>query len=151
MVITTLTKEAFPVIRYRTRDLTRLISEPCPCGRTLTRMQRVMGRTDDMLIIKGVNVYPSQIEEILFEVEGTKPHYQIVVEREGRLDKATVLVEVVESIFFDQMNKQRELIDLIKKRLNTELGIGVDIKLVGEKSLERSEGKAKRIVDKRQL
>jgi phenylacetate-CoA ligase len=151
LVITTLTKEAFPVIRYRTRDLTRLISDPCPCGRTLTRMQRVMGRTDDMLIIKGVNVYPSQIEEILFEVEGTKPHYQIIVEREGRLDKATVLVEVVESIFFDQMTKQRELIDLIKKRLNTELGIGVDIKLVEEKSLERSEGKAKRIVDKRQL
>ena len=151
LVITTLTKEAFPVIRYRTRDLTRLISEPCPCGRTLTRMQRVMGRTDDMLIIKGVNVYPSQIEEILFEVEGTKPHYQIVVEREGRLDKATVLVEVVESIFFDQMTKQRELIELIKKRLHTELGIGVDIKLVEEKSLERSEGKAKRVIDKRKL
>ena len=110
-----------------------------------------MGRTDDMLIIKGVNVYPSQIEEILFEIEGTKPHYQIVVEREGRLDKATVMVEVVESIFFDQMKKQREMIDLIKKRLNTELGIGVDIKLVEEKSLERSEGKAKRIIDKRQL
>ena len=151
LVITTLTKEAFPVIRYRTRDLTRLITDPCPCGRTLNRMQRVMGRTDDMLIIKGVNVYPSQIEEILLEVEGTKPHHQIVVEREGRLDKATVLVEVVESIFFDQMSKQRELIDLIKKRLNTELGIGVDIKLVGEKTLERSEGKAKRIIDKRQL
>ncbi|MEN8142837.1 MAG: phenylacetate--CoA ligase, partial [Thermodesulfobacteriota bacterium] len=151
LVITTLTKEAFPVIRYRTRDLSRLLPEPCPCGRTLTRMQRVMGRTDDMLIIKGVNVYPSQIEEILFEIEGTKPHYQIVVEREGRLDKATVMVEVVESIFFDQMKKQREMIDLIKKRLNTELGIGVDIKLVEEKSLERSEGKAKRVIDKRQL
>ncbi len=151
LVITTLTKEAFPVIRYRTHDLSRLLPEPCPCGRTLTRMQRVMGRTDDMLIIKGVNVYPSQIEEILFEIEGTKPHYQIVVEREGRLDKATVMVEVVESIFFDQMKKQREMIDLIKRKLNTELGIGVDIKLVEEKSLERSEGKAKRIIDKRQL
>ncbi len=151
LVITTLTKEAFPVIRYRTRDLTRLITEKCPCGRTLTRMQRILGRTDDMLIIKGVNVYPSQIEEILFEVEGTKPHYQIVVEREGRLDKATVLVEVVEEIFFDQIAKQNELINLIKKRLATELGIGVTIKLVEEKSLERSEGKAKRIVDKREL
>ena len=151
LVITTLTKEAFPVIRYRTRDLSRLLPDPCPCGRTLTRMQRVMGRTDDMLIIKGVNVYPSQIEEILFDIEGTRPHYQIIVEREGRLDKATVMVEVVESIFFDQMKKQREMIDLIKKRLNTELGIGVDIKLVEEKSLERSEGKAKRIIDKRQL
>lgn len=151
LVITTLTKEAFPVIRYRTRDLSRLLPGPCPCGRTLTRMQRVLGRTDDMLIIKGVNVYPSQIEEILFEIEGTKPHYQIVVEREGRLDKATVMVEVVESIFFDQMKKQREMVDLIKRRLNTELGIGVDIKLVEEKSLERSEGKAKRVVDKRKL
>ncbi|MFO7605751.1 MAG: phenylacetate--CoA ligase [Desulfurivibrionaceae bacterium] len=151
LVVTTLTKEAFPVIRYRTRDLTRLITEPCPCGRTLTRMERVLGRTDDMLIIKGVNVYPSQIEEILFEVEGTKPHYQIVVEREGRLDKATVLVEVVESLFFDRIAKQNELIDLIKKRLATELGIGVEVKLVEEKSLERSEGKAKRIIDKREL
>ncbi|MDF1578060.1 MAG: phenylacetate--CoA ligase [Desulfobulbales bacterium] len=151
LVVTTLTKEAFPVIRYRTRDLTRLIAEPCPCGRTLTRMERVLGRTDDMLIIKGVNVYPSQIEEILFEVEGTKPHYQIVVEREGRLDKATVLVEVVESLFFDRIAKQNELIDLIKKRLATELGIGVEVKLVEEKSLERSEGKAKRIIDKREL
>jgi phenylacetate-CoA ligase len=151
LVITTLTKEAFPVIRYRTRDLTRLLPGPCPCGRTMTRMQRVLGRTDDMLIIKGVNVYPSQIEEILFEVEGTKPHYQIVVEREGRLDKATVLVEVVESLFFDQIGKQTELINLIKKRLATELGIGVEIKLVGEKTLERSDGKAKRIIDKRKL
>jgi phenylacetate-CoA ligase len=151
LVITTLTKEAFPVIRYRTRDLTRLLPEPCPCGRTLTRMQRVLGRTDDMLIIKGVNVYPSQIEEVLFDVEGTKPHYQLVVEREGRLDKVTVLVEVSEAIFFDQMKKQSEMIELIKRRLATELGIGVEVKLVGEKSLERSEGKAKRVVDKREL
>jgi phenylacetate-CoA ligase len=151
LVITTLTKEAFPVIRYRTRDLTKLINEPCPCGRTFKRMHRVFGRTDDMLIIKGVNVFPSQIEEVLFEVEGTQPHYQIIVERVGRLDKTTVLVEVVESIFFDQMKKQRSLVDQIKKRLATELGIGVDIKLVEEKSLERFEGKAKRVIDKRKL
>ena len=151
LVITTLTKEAFPVIRYRTRDLTRIIEEPCPCGRTLTRMQRVLGRTDDMLIIKGVNVYPSQIEEVLFDIEGTKPYYQLVVEREGRLDKVTVLVEVSETIFFDQMKKQSEMIELIKHRLTNELGIGVEVKLVGEKSLERSEGKAKRVVDKRKL
>ncbi len=149
IVVTTLTKEAFPVIRYRTRDLTRLISEPCSCGRTFTRMERILGRSDDMLIIKGVNVYPSQIEAILLEVEGTKPHYQIVVERQARLDKITVMVEVIESIFFDQMKKQRQLIDFIKHRLATELGIGVDVKLVEEKSLERSEGKAKRIIDKR--
>lgn len=151
LVITTLTKEAFPVIRYRTRDLTRIIQEPCPCGRTLRRMERVLGRTDDMLIVKGVNVYPSQIEHILFEIKGIKPHYQIVVEREGRLDKITVLVEVVESIFFDEMKKQREMIETIKRQLASELGIGVEVKLVEEKTLERSEGKAKRVIDKRQL
>lgn len=151
LVITTLTKEAFPVIRYRTRDLTRIIQEPCPCGRTLRRMERVLGRTDDMLIVKGVNVYPSQIEHILFEIKGIKPHYQIVVEREGRLDKITVLVEVVESIFFDEMKKQREIIETIKRQLASELGIGVEVKLVEEKTLERSEGKAKRVIDKRKL
>jgi phenylacetate-CoA ligase len=151
LVITTLTKEAFPVIRYRTRDLARIIDEPCPCGRTFKRMSRVIGRTDDMLIIRGVNVYPMQIESILFDIEGTEPHYQIIVERDGHLDKATVKVEVVESIFFDQMKKQRQLVDHIKKRLATELGISVDIKLVEEKSLERFEGKAKRVIDKREL
>jgi phenylacetate-CoA ligase len=151
LVFTTITKEAFPVIRYRTRDLARLMPEPCPCGRTFQRMTRVIGRTDDMLIIKGVNVYPLQIEAILFDIEGTEPHYQIVVEREGRLDKVTVLVEVVESIFFDQMKKQRQLVEHIKKKLATELGIGVDVKLVEEKTLERFEGKAKRVIDKRQL
>ena len=151
LVITTLTKEAFPVIRYRTRDLTRLMPEPCPCGRTFTRMHKILGRTDDMLIVKGVNVFPSQIEDILFEFEGTEPHYKIIVEREGRLDKITVMVEVVESIFFDQMKKQRQLVDQIKKRLASELGIGVDIKLVEEKTLERFEGKAQRVIDKRKL
>lgn len=151
LVFTTITKEAFPVIRYRTRDLARLITEPCPCGRTFHRMTRVIGRTDDMLIIKGVNVYPMQIESILIDIEGTEPHYQIIVEREGRLDKVTVLVEVVESIFFDQMKKQRQLVEHIKKRLATELGIGVEVKLVEEKTLERFEGKAKRVIDKRKL
>ncbi len=151
LVITTLTKEAFPMIRYRTRDLTRFIPEPCPCGRTFTRMQRVMGRTDDMLIIKGVNVFPVQIEKVLFEIEGTEPHYQIIVERENHSDKATVLVEVTETIFFDQMKKQRQMVDLIKARLASELGIGVQVKLVEEKTLERSEGKTKRVIDKRQL
>jgi len=151
LVITTLTKEAFPVIRYRTRDLTRLLPDPCPCGRTFQRMHRIYGRSDDMLIIKGVNVFPSQIEHVLFDIEGTEPHYQIIIEREGRLDKTTVLVEVVESIFFDQMKKQRDMINLIKKRLAAELGIGVDVKLVEEKTLERFEGKAKRVLDKRHI
>ncbi len=151
LVITTLTKEAFPMIRYRTRDLTRLIPEPCECGRTLMRMERIMGRTDDMLIIKGVNVFPIQIERVLFEIEGTEPHYQIIVERENHSDKVTVLVEVTEAIFFDEMKKQRQMVDNIKARLASELGIGVDVKLVEEKTLERFEGKAKRVIDKRKL
>ncbi|HHL34893.1 MAG TPA: phenylacetate--CoA ligase family protein [Desulfobulbaceae bacterium] len=151
LVITTLTKEAFPMIRYRTRDLTRLIPEPCPCGRTLMRMQRIMGRTDDMLIIKGVNVFPIQIEKVLFEIEGTEPHYQIIVERENHSDRVTVMVEVNEAIFFDEMKKQRRMVDHIKARLASELGIGVDVRLVEEKTLERSEGKSKRVIDKRKL
>jgi phenylacetate-CoA ligase len=151
LVITTLTKEAFPMVRYRTRDLTRFIPGTCSCGRTMKRMQRVLGRTDDMLIIKGVNVFPMQIEKVLFEVEGTEPHYQIIVERENHADKITVLVEVVESIFFDEMKKQRMVIDRIKGRLASELGVNVDVKLVEEKSLERSEGKAKRVIDRRKL
>jgi phenylacetate-CoA ligase len=151
LVITTLTKEAFPMIRYRTRDLTRFIPGTCACGRTLKRMERVMGRSDDMLIIKGVNVFPMQIEKVLFEVEGTEPHYQIIVDRENHADKITVMVEVMESIFFDEMKKQRQVIDTIKSRLASELGVNVDVKLVEEKSLERSEGKAKRVIDRRKL
>ena len=151
LVITTLTKEAFPVVRFRTRDLARLIPEPCACGRTTRRMSRVMGRSDDMLILKGVNVFPSQIEHVLFEIKGTEPHYQIVVEREGAMDQVTVLVEAQENIFFDQMKKQRELIELIKRRLASELGIAVDVKLVERKTLERTEGKARRVIDKRKL
>ena len=151
LVITTLTKEAFPVVRYRTRDLTRMITEPCPCGRTLHRIQRIMGRTDDMLIIKGVNVFPTQIEAVLFDIEGTQPHYNLVVERENNEDQVTVLVEVVESIFFDQMKKQRTIVETIKKRLAAELGVSVDVKLVEERSLERYNGKSSRVIDKRQL
>ena len=151
LVITTLTKEAFPMIRYRTRDLTRLIENPCPCGRTLRRMARVMGRTDDMLIIRGVNVFPSQIEAVLFEIEGTEPHYQIVIDRKGALDDATVLVEVSEHIFFDQMKKQTELKETIKKRIASELGISAEVKLVEKKTLARFEGKAKRVIDNRKL
>ncbi len=151
LVITTLTKEAFPMIRYRTRDLTRLITEPCACGRTFYRMSKILGRTDDMLIVKGVNVFPSQIETVLFEIEGTEPHYQIIVDRKGHLDELTVLVEVSEEIFFDEMKKQHELINLIKGRLASELGIQVEVKLVESKTLERFEGKAKRVIDKRKL
>ncbi|HEY6010535.1 MAG TPA: phenylacetate--CoA ligase [Nitrospirota bacterium] len=151
LVITTLTKEAFPVIRYRTRDLTRLIPGQCPCGRTMTRMTRVFGRTDDMLIIRGVNVFPQQIEAVLFEIEGVAPHYQIIIDRKGALDETTVLVEVAESIFFDEMKKQSVLMETIKKRLASELGISVEVKLVEKKTIERFEGKAKRVIDNRKF
>jgi phenylacetate-CoA ligase len=151
LVLTSLTKEAFPMIRYRTRDLTRLLPGDCPCGRTGRRMSRVTGRTDDMLIIKGVNVFPSQIEHVLFEIEGTEPHYQIVVDRKGAMDEATVLVEAAESIFFDQMRHQRDMVEKIRKRLAQELGISVDVKLVEKKTLERFEGKARRVIDNRKL
>ncbi len=151
LVITTLAKEAFPVIRYRTRDLTRLLPEPCACGRTMRRMARVFGRTDDMLIIRGVNVFPQQIETVLFEIEGVAPHYQIVIDRKGALDETTVNVEVSESIFFDEMKKQSALKETIKKRLAGELGISVEVKLVEKKTLERFEGKAKRVIDNRKF
>lgn len=151
LVITTLTKEAFPVIRYRTRDLTRVLPEPCPCGRTFSRISRMLGRSDDMLIIKGVNVFPTQIETVLFEIEGTEPHYRLIVDRENNEDKLTVMVEVVESIFFDEMKKQRTFVDTIRKKLASELGIGVDIKLVEERTLERFDGKGARVVDNRSL
>jgi phenylacetate-CoA ligase len=114
-------------------------------------MARVRGRTDDMLIIKGVNVFPSQIESVLFEIEGTEPHYQIVIDRKGGLDEVTVLVEVGETIFFDQMRRQRDMMEHIRKRLAQELGISVEVKLVEKKTIARSEGKAQRVVDKRKL
>ena len=151
LVITTLTKEAFPMIRYRTRDLTKFIPGDCPCGRTFKRMHRVLGRTDDMLIIKGVNVFPTQIESVLFNIDGTEPHYRIIVERENHQDRATVMVEVQESLFSDRMSEQRALIDTIRKQLSSELGIGVAVKLVEEKTLERFEGKGQRVIDKREL
>ena len=151
MVITTLTKEAFPVIRYRTRDLTRLIPEPCPCGRTMRRMIRVFGRTDDMLIIRGVNVFPSQIETVLFGIDGIAPHYQIIIDRKGALDETMVIVEVSESSVLDEIRKQTELRETIKNHLAAELGISVDVKLVGKKTLERFEGKAIRVIDNRKF
>ncbi len=151
LVITTLTKEAFPVIRYRTRDLTRLLPGPCPCGRTLMRMSRMTGRSDDMLIIKGVNVFPTQIESVLFAIDGTQPHYRLIVDRINNEDRLTVMVEAVESMLFDAMKKQRSLINTIKKQLATELGIGVEVKLVEERTLERFEGKGNRVIDNRKI
>ena len=149
LVITSLSKEAFPVIRYRTRDLSRILPGECPCGRKFRRMERVLGRTDDMLIIKGVNVFPMQIEKVLFEVEGAKPHYQIIVEREQHSDRATVLLEATEALLSDQMRHQKAIVERIQRRLQSETGVNIAVKLVEERTLERSEGKAKRVIDKR--
>ncbi|MDD2486168.1 MAG: phenylacetate--CoA ligase [bacterium] len=149
LVITTLTKEALPVIRYRTRDITRIITDPCPCGRTLYRMTRVVGRTDDMLIIRGVNVFPSQVESVLLEIEGTQPHYQLVVDRQGQLDTLEVWVEVSDNLFFNEMKRMHELSETIRSRIESVLGLNVRIKLVEPRSLARSEGKAKRVLDMR--
>ena len=149
LVLTTLTREALPVIRYRTRDITRLIYEPCSCGRTLLRIEKPRGRSDDMLIIKGVNVFPTQIEEVLFQVEGCEPHYQLVVDRVDNVDTLEVLVEVNETIFFDEMKKQRAFVNLVEKRLASVLNIGARVKLVEPASMPRHEGKAQRVIDKR--
>lgn len=149
LVLTSLTKEAFPMVRYRTRDITRLHYEPCACGRTHVRMGKTMGRSDDMLIIKGVNVFPTQIEEVLFQVEGCEPHYQLVLDRVGSMDTLEVQVEVNERIFFDEMKKQRSFVDMLEKRLVSALGVGAKVKLVEPSSMPRHEGKAKRVIDRR--
>lgn len=151
LVFTTLTKEAIPVIRYRTRDLTRLIPDKCVCGRTFVRMERVTGRSDDMLIIRGVNVFPSQIEHVLMSIEGVEPHYQIVVDREGALDVMEVHVEVREEIFSDEIKNLEILSKKIEREIKDLLGITCKVKLVEPRTIERSEGKAKRVIDKRKL
>jgi phenylacetate-CoA ligase len=151
LVLTTLNKEAFPMIRYRTRDITSLHYEQCDCGRTMVRMKRTMGRSDDMLIIKGVNVYPSQIEEVLVAIEGCEPHYQLVVDRVGALDTMEVRIEVTENIFFDEMRKQKEFVEMVQKRIESMIGVGVLIKLVEPNSIPRFEGKATRVIDRRNI
>ncbi len=151
LVITTLTKEAFPVIRYRTRDLARFLPGLCPCGRTFTRMSGILGRSDDMLIIKGVNVFPAQIEAALSDITGTESPYLIIVDREGHEDKLTVMVEVTELLFSDQIRKQWALADSIQDRLATDLGIQVQVKLVEEKTLDTYESKGKKVIDNRRF
>lgn len=151
LVLTTLTKEAFPMIRYRTRDITSLDYSPCACGRTMVRMKKTMGRSDDMLIVKGVNVFPSQIEEILFAIEGCEPHYQIVLERHGALDVLEVHIEVTENIFFDEMKKQKAFLEMVEKRIDSVLGVGATVKLVEPNSIPRHEGKAQRVIDNRKI
>ena len=149
LVFTSLTKEAFPVIRYRTRDITSLNPEPCICGRTHVRMSRVTGRSDDMLIIRGVNVFPSQIESVLMETADVAPHYQLVVDREDNLDVLTVKVEVGERSFSDQVKGLQQLEQRITKNIKELLSVSVRVKLVEPKAIQRSEGKAVRVVDNR--
>ena len=149
LVLTNIVQEAIPLIRYRTRDITRLHYDKCDCGRTMVRMEKTMGRSDDMLIIKGVNVFPTQIEEVLFQVEGCEPHYQLIVERQGTLDTLEVQIEVNENIFFDEMRKQRAFVEMLEKRLATNIGLHAKIKLVEPSVIPRHEGKANRIIDKR--
>ncbi len=150
LVLSCVTKEALPLLRYRTRDRTRLIREPCACGRTLVRMDKVLGRTDDMIIVRGVNVFPSQIESVLLQVDGLTPHYQLVVDRShSHLDELDVLVEASDELF-----SQTEHVSLLERRLSYDiqsaLGITCKVQLVGPKQIQRSEGKAVRVVDKRQ-
>jgi len=149
LVITTITKEGIPMVRYRTRDITRIIAEPCICGRTHRRLARMSGRTDDMLIIRGVNVFPSQIESILVNIEGVEPHYQLIVDREENLDTLEVQVEVNERVFSDEIKVLQDLSNRIRKEIKDLLGISCKVRLVEPKSIARSEGKAKRVYDRR--
>ncbi|MEN6508269.1 MAG: phenylacetate--CoA ligase [Smithella sp.] len=153
LVFTTLTKEAFPLIRYRTRDICRLDPTPCRCGRTHRRMGRVLGRSDDMLIIRGVNVFPSQIEAVLVGIEGLEPHYQLIVDREGSLDTLEVQVELSEKQFTgaDEIKTLQKLENRMRKDMKDYLGITARIKLVEPKTIQRSEGKSSRVVDKRKI
>jgi len=151
LVITTLTKTGTPVLRYRTRDITYLDRRPCACGRTSARMHRVLGRTDDMLIIRGVNVFPSQIEQVILAVEGVEPHYQLVVERRDQLDELEVQVEMNERLFSDEVRNLERTERRMEELLYGSLNIHTRVKLVEPKSIARSEGKAKRIIAKRRL
>lgn len=151
LVITAITKEAMPLIRYRTRDLTILNRTRCECGRTHARIQKVLGRSDDMVIIRGVNVFPSTVESVLLDIPGVEPYYLLIVDRKNNLDELEVQVEVSESIFSDEIKKLEELGNLITKELEGNLGVGVKVRLVEPKALERSEGKAKRVIDKRKI
>jgi len=152
LVFTTLSREGTPLIRYRTRDITWLFRDNCSCGRTTIKMHRILGRNDDMLILKGVNVFPSQIENILMKIENTEPHYQIIIDRESsQLDNVELQVEVEESFFSDETKDMELIRKQIYKEMKQQLGIALNIKLVEPKSIARSMGKAKRVIDKRDL
>ena len=149
LVITSLSKQALPILRYRTKDITWLIPEKCECGRTSMRMAKIQGRTDDMLIIRGVNVFPSQIEGVLLEVDGIGPHYEIIVRKDGYMDQIEVLVELVDASLLDSFSALEKIEQDIKHKLFTVLGISADVKLVEPESLKRFEGKAQRVTDLR--
>ena len=151
LVFTTITKTGMPMIRYRTHDLCTLTEEKCSCGRTHVRMGRIMGRTDDMLVIRGVNVFPSQIETVLLRVAGVAPHYQLIVDRVNSTDTLEVQVELTEEMFSDTVADVERIRDEIKEGIKSVVGIAASIKLVPPKSIQRSEGKAKRTIDKRGL
>jgi len=151
LVFTSLNKQGMPLIRYRTRDITSLHDEPCACGRTHMRMKRVRGRTDDMLIIRGVNIFPSQIETVLMQIEGISPHYQIIIDREGGMDVMEIQVEVSEEMFSDRIRGLEQWQELIQGEIESYLGIGVKVALVELRSIARSEGKAVRVIDNREL
>ena len=149
LVLTTLTKQAMPMIRYRTRDLTRIIAEPCACGRTIRRIARISSRSDDMFIIRGVNVFPSQIEAALLSVEGTSPHYNIVLYTENGMDNIEVDVEVTEGLFSDRVREMETLHQKINRAIESTIGLRVRVKLVAPQTIQRSEGKARRVIDHR--
>jgi phenylacetate-CoA ligase len=151
LVITTITKQGIPLIRYRTRDITSITYEPCICGRSHARISRLSGRSDDMLIIRGVNVFPSQIEAILVGIEGVEPHYLLVVDRIGNLDTLEVRVEVDEQLFSDEVKVLQRLAKRLEKEIKDMLGVTCTAKLVEPKTIQRSEGKAKRVIDNRKL
>jgi phenylacetate-CoA ligase len=151
IVFTTITKEAFPLIRYRTKDISRIMPQVCRCGRTFARMAKISGRSDDMLIIRGVNVFPSQIESVLMQIDGLEPHYQLIVDREGSLDTLEVQVEVRENIFSDEIRALQNMEKRITKDIKDYLGVTAKVKLVEPKSLQRFEGKAQRVLDKRNI
>jgi len=151
LVLTTLSKQAMPMIRYRTRDLTAITSEPCACGRTLRRIKRIGRRSDDMFIIRGVNVFPSQIETALLAVEGALPHYQIILTRDRGLDEIEVQVEVTADLFSDTVGGLEQLQHKISKSIETTIGLRAKVRLVQPKTIQRSEGKAKRVIDQRKM
>jgi len=151
LVVTTLTKKGIPVVRYRTRDITSLSYEPCQCGRTMVRMNKVMGRSDDMLIIRGVNVFPSQVESVLVKFEEIEPHYLLVVDRVNNLDTLEIWVEMSDALFSDEVKAVENVRQRIGEQLHSLLGLHAKIKLVEPKTIERSMGKAKRVMDNRKL